>query len=645
MRYHPLFMCVLLAAVTFSSLAVAAPGTIPIRGQLLDADGFALTGGREYAVQFYDAETDGAPLGAEIGGATTLTPEGLFVLSVTPPSEILSASSVWYAIAVDCDAVPNGIDANDWFADRVQVESVPFALQAGEAMHVDAAAIADGSVSDTEFQALDGVSGALQTQLDAKLETADIDANTTAITANTTNVATNAAAISANDSDIATNAAASAANTTNIATNTAATSTNTAGVAANAGDIVIAAAAATANASAIATNASEIATNTANITANDTDIATNVTVIATKAGTADVLPRVGEAHVLVTVTSSATTNGANLLAAYTQAKALTPHGAALSATNRAVVIVPPGNYDLGTSQLTLDTEFVDLVGLTTARDTQYIVGTSDGPWTGVLGQTADDVRIENLLVECTLDSGGFYFGLSQEAAYYPDTNKPNTRVTNCEFKANGVDAVSMRIYVEYSGTFTNCTAGPYSFGFREVTSGTFTDCVAGDYSFGGQTTASGTFTRCTGGDFLFGTTEASGTFIDCVAGERSYAYQGDASGTFIDCVGEQRAFGGFYGTASGTFIRCRGGGSSFGEQGTASGTFIDCIGGVNSFGYRGIVSGTFTRCTAEASSFGAGTDGDATGGKFYFCDGGASSFTTTGSPTVVHCVKGGVAYP
>jgi len=61
---------------------------------------------------------------------------------------------------------------------------------------------------------------------------------------------------------------------------------------------------------------------------------------------------------------------------------MNPNGQPKSATNRSVVLVCPAVYDLGTDQLTLNTEFVDLVGLSTARDDQYIFGTSNGVGTG-----------------------------------------------------------------------------------------------------------------------------------------------------------------------------------------------------------------------------------------------------------------------
>ena len=91
------------------------------------------------------------------------------------------------------------------------------------------------------------------------------------------------------------------------------------------------------------------------------------------------------------------------------------------------------------------------------------------------------------------------------------------------------------------------------------------------------------------------------------------------------------------------YENCTAGDGSFGYGGTVSGTFTSCTGGHYSFGSYGTASGTFTNCAAGYLSF--GRNGDATGGKFYFCSGGTNSFTTSGSPTVIHCIQDGVPYP
>lgn len=247
-------------------------------------------------------------------------------------------------------------------------------------------------------------------------------------------------------------------------------------------------------------------------------------------------------YITVDVGVDAKANGAALIAAYTAAKALTPNGAALSATNRACVIVPPGNYDLDHGEddacvpLTLDTEFVDIIGLTTDRSLQHIYGTPELTNSGVIVQIANDVHISNLTVEILTEVAWdeeeevypLNYDNTDSAAYFPSTNLNNTVIDNCAFV--GMEIVdwdnppattalwSMRIGdLEYSGTFTNCTGGEYAFGGNGGTaSGTFKDCTGGDFAFGGYGTASGTFTNCTGGDVAFGGNgTASGTFSFC----------------------------------------------------------------------------------------------------------------------------------
>jgi hypothetical protein len=201
MKRYSQNVCLVLVSMMCSTFAGAAPGTIAIRGQLLDADGVALTGERAYAVQFHDAATDGAPLGGQLASTVTISEEGLFAISIAPPSEMLASDTVWYALAVDSDEVPNGVDGADWFTDRVKVGSVPFALQAGEAEHVDATAVGAGNVDDTELAALDGVTGSLQSQLAAKPESANVYTKTEIDTSQATQDATIAAKADSADVD------------------------------------------------------------------------------------------------------------------------------------------------------------------------------------------------------------------------------------------------------------------------------------------------------------------------------------------------------------------------------------------------------------------------------------------------------------
>ena len=236
-----------------------------------------------------------------------------------------------------------------------------------------------------------------------------------------------------------------------------------------------------------------------------------------------------QSAVVVETTSNAKTNGVALIAAYTAAKALTPNGEELSATNRACVIIPPGNYDLDHGEddacvpLTLDTEFVDIIGLTTDRSLQQIYGTPEAINSGVIVQTADDVHISNLYVKILTEVESVNWDNTDSAAYFPSTDLSNTVVDNCQFDGQdgndfeGPRLFSMRMNIEYSGTFNNCTGGYGAFGGFGTASGTFTNCTGGEYSFGGFGTASGTFTNCTGGGGAFGGDggTASGTFSFC----------------------------------------------------------------------------------------------------------------------------------
>ena len=520
------WMCAGLGVVAASLIALGPmaaaqpPESTIIQGQLLDDLGEPIVGLRQYRVRFFDAETEGAQLGGDVTDFTQVNAQGLFAIALIPPAAVLNAPAAWYELALDSATPAVGVGPDDVFPQRVRVHSVPFARVAGEALSVEVDAIGGGALSIEEFESLAGITGSVQSQLDAK-----------------------AGAVAVDD--------------------------------------------------ALALKADQAAVDDA---------------LDDKADLAEVLPRAGAAFVVVETTEDPVQNAANLQAAYAQAAALTPHGQPLSADNRAVVIVPPGSYDMGDGQLVMNANFVDLVGMSTARDNQYIFGTSNGPGTGVLGQTADDVRIENLTVHCTRDSGGGA-GATTPAAYFPDSDLPNTVVRNCRFLADDANALSMRIHITYSGTYEDSTAGNFAFGGYGVASGMFTNCTGGDVAFGGDGEASGTFTNCTGDDNAFGG-----------------GFNGKASGTFTNCTGDIAAFGG-YGEASGTFTNCTGDIAAFGGGGLGS-----------------VASGTFTNCTGGSMAFGGG--GDAPGGEFFFCVGGSNAFTTDGSPAPVHrfCVQAGAEF-
>ena len=317
----------------------------------------------------------------------------------------------------------------------------------------------------------------------------------------------------------------------------------------------------------LATTAQKIALpiSTATQTALDlkVDLASDST-ITVKRGTTDIL------------------SAAALRTAYTAAKALTPGGNALSATNRAVVMIPAGRYDFGLGDvgdsnhgLELDAQFVDLVGATGVREEVVLTSAIAVASRGTVEQTADDVKISFLTMEITSASsaGG---DATEASAYFPTTALANAALTDviCQSEnPGGVD--SMRTAIEYAGTYIRVTSGQNSFGSYGTASGTFTDCVGGNSSYGRGGPASGTFLRCVAGHESFGVYgTASGTFTDCAGGDYAFGGYGTVSGTFTDCVAS--GFGGFAPgstvDAGAVFIRCHGAGTHMNV-----GTTRDCL--------------------------------------------------------------------
>lgn len=305
-----------------------------------------------------------------------------------------------------------------------------------------------------------------------------------------------------------------------------------------------------------------------------------------------------------------TENAATLSAAYESAKLLTPNGLALSAQNRVSLLLYPGIYDFGLSTLTLDAEFVDLVGVSQDRDAVWITGQSDG--SGTVQHQANDSRIFNLTIDSTANVPAVFVG-----AYLLLSASDKIFCNNISFGPSCTDPAAnifpMQVdFVDYAGTYIDCVSPSYGFGGvgndgSSYATGKFIRCKAGDNSFGAYG-ASGYFEDCEAGDNSFSTGGgASGKFIRCTAGLNSFGYFA-ASGEFIDCKAGNYSFGQY--TADGIFSRCAAGFGSFGGLSTASGYFEDCVAGGGAFGgYSGNASGTFIRCVAETFSWGyfAGT--------------------------------------
>lgn len=337
--------------------------------------------------------------------------------------------------------------------------------------------------------------------------------------------------------------------------------------------------------------------------------------------------------VIVDPKGTDTERGVAFVAAYSAAKLLTPGGLALSETNRATVLLPPGSYLLSTF-MTLDADFVDITAITpetpclpSENEVHTLNGLADAayykPQRVVIYSTSDAHLIRQACRDTRL-TGFTLAQLCQTAA----TSRYALYIVSTTTEANDKSVYDRMYfysaYIHYAvnlgvagvgfalngdGTWLNCVSGTVTWRLRAATTCVLRckmfDCQFGPRSVGGDTAAgsitSARFERCKvvgavsgatrgeafGGCTTFGmaiTSEA--VFVECDGGDRSYA------------LGKANA---------GTFIRCRGGDRAFGStqnvvyKGTFSGYAEDCVSGPNSFGGtasagNGKCTGTLVRC-------------------------------------------------
>ena len=299
----------------------------------------------------------------------------------------------------------------------------------------------------------------------------------------------------------------------------------------------------------LATDASGVVTNALYGSGISWDPATR-TISSTASGG---LATSGSAYSIVGGSAIATNNWVALSNAYVSAKSATPQGAALAAGNRYTIFLLPGVYDMGASALTLDTQFIDIVGLSDNTGQQFnVFGWSD------LGDTvlkssldcvdlttgSDDITLANVCIQSTSANPAF--------TALKTGNQQNFKLINVLFRSAS-DRSMTASGVTYGGQYLN---------------------VRSWYDFSlGYSTASGFFYNCKVGGSSLGGDVASGTFIDCESGSTSFGN----------------------GTASGTFIRCRGGAIMAGVVGGFTGTAIDCYSTANlNYGSGVIRNSTFS---------------------------------------------------
>jgi hypothetical protein len=349
------------------------------------------------------------------------------------------------------------------------------------------------------------------------------------------------------------------------------------------------------------------------------------------------------AYIIVRPQASPTENGTSLRAAYAAAKAFTPNSLALSATNRATVILLPGRYDLLTTRLNLDTDFVDIIGLTDTPEQVVITSSIVLSDSGTVYQTANDVKIKGVTIDRTGTPQGS--GAGRTAAYFPFPKATaitswTGNGTTITIAANGHGLLagdSVRITgsgnTALDGVYTVATvidANSFTFASTVNASGSIgtatrrlnrvyiENCVFSGTSDSGMRRAteySGIYKNCAGGNFSF-TEICSGYFENCVAGTASFgggtstSFTAEASGTFVDCTCVSGFGGGAGNSVSGTFTRCAvTGGHGFGSlnPAQASGTFTDCLLALPTSGipvdssYTGTFTGTMRGCTFKAT--------------------------------------------
>lgn len=331
----------------------------------------------------------------------------------------------------------------------------------------------------------------------------------------------------------------------------------------------------------------------------------------------------------LTGTDTDTERGTALVAAIAAVQLLTPGGGAISSTNRARLLIPPGRYNVGSNEPAITSSGVDLVALVPEMggrrcytDTDAI-GCFRPPGTLVYTTVADKHTLKQSAADVRLSG----FGLAQlgtghttlaSALYVTVDANDESQYDQMYLWLTEVEQSSYKptIFAKHvGGTWTNCIANSCAWRINYGVTGsqfraTCIDCEGGWGAFIGDhytddDTSKATGCRCVrchaiGGDasapggYAFGGCTSDGTAID-------------ATCYFEDCSAGKNSFG-LGEPCAGTFIRCRGGQLCFGStsssdcEGFFSGYAVDCIGGLRSFGGSntsdvGQLTGTLVRCT------------------------------------------------
>jgi hypothetical protein len=303
------------------------------------------------------------------------------------------------------------------------------------------------------------------------------------------------------------------------------------------------------------------------------------------------------AYAIVVSGSDSNANWTTLSNAYVTAKSATPNGQALAANNRYTIFLMPGLYNLGSSAFTLDTEFIDIIGLSLNSGPRYYISGNTDKGDTIL-QSSSSTATVNLTVGSNMD----------------------------------VTIANLCLYMTGSGYSINCGSNS-GFLARFKCINCFITATS-NVGFVPNKDVNGYWEDVRGWDtelFGWGNTTVSGTFVRCKAptgsfgGSASGANNLTVSGTFIDCEADDGSFGGNNANTivcSGNFIRCRfvqitgGSGGMYGRNKTFSGNAYQCTAGGSGSCWGGTISGNLYQCSGTGITAGAVITGKIQGCDF-----------------------------
>ena len=227
------------------------------------------------------------------------------------------------------------------------------------------------------------------------------------------------------------------------------------------------------------------------------------------------VPTSSVCHVTAQPGAGPAASGTALINAMAAAKLLTPNGAPISPSNRAVLFVPPGRYDLGSDGIST-IPGLDIIGST--GDPRHVLITSNrNPIVDEYHPSDDDgnpLPLSNPGSTITLVGDSMAKGVTIEnrnTINYGDTNTLGGEAFSAVGTAHRlVDVILLgqqQTAQTLNGAYTN-VKGLGRIGGSVDMLGRFAGC---DLVLGGIGTLSGSFTDCTGYGYII----MSGTFTGC----------------------------------------------------------------------------------------------------------------------------------